>query len=349
MQLISGAGMFSQPEGDAHWVEQLRVPDLSVGTYSIRAGGTDDQSPHTEDEIYAITAGRATLVSGGDSAQVGPGTVVYVPAFEEHRFTEITEDFAALVFFAPAEEARASAASLLAAAEDAMAEAGFRTGDFGRAGELIAAAQAAAAHSGDERAAAHAKDLLGLILHYQNITVLMAGGQLPDADITAEQQAFADALAEWTELGDPSGMARSLFGLGLVQQVLMRDWAAAMPLFWQALDLGYRADLYTRSEVHRHVGFYYSVEAGQPAEAVRHLRLSLEYREALGDPRRIPSGLVALGEAELAAGNPERAVELLREAVVRARAARLLPARIESAEQALAEAEVAAATATAQD
>jgi hypothetical protein len=50
-----------------------------------------------------------------------------------------------------------------------------------------------------------------------------------------------------------------------------------------------------------------------------------------------------LGEAELAAGYPERAVELLREAVAKARAAGLLPARIESAEQALAEAEVAAA------
>jgi mannose-6-phosphate isomerase-like protein (cupin superfamily) len=341
MQLISGAGIFTPPEGDAHWVEQLRVPDLSVGTYSIRAGGTDDQSPHTEDEIYAITAGRATLVSGGETAQVGPGTVVYVPAFEEHRFTEITEDFAALVFFAPAEEARAPADALLVAAEDAMAEAGFRTGDFDRARNLVAAARNEADRSGDDRARARATSLFGLILHYQNISVLMDGGQLPADQVGAERQAFAEALAESTRLGDPAGMAGALFGLGLVHQVLDHDWAAAMPYFWQALDLASRADLYTQSEVHRHVGFYYLVEAGQPAEAVRHLRRSHELREALGDPRRIPSGLVVLGEAELAAGNPERAVELLREAVARARAARLLPARIESAEQALAEAEVA--------
>ena len=90
---------------------------------AFRRGGTDDQSPHTEDEIYVITAGRATLTGGGDSAPVGLGDVAYVAAAEKHRFVDITEDFAALVFFAPAEEARGSAEALLAAAEDAMAKA----------------------------------------------------------------------------------------------------------------------------------------------------------------------------------------------------------------------------------
>jgi len=109
MQVISGGGKFTAPAGGAtaHWVEQLRVPDLSVGTYSIPRGGVDEQVPHTEDEIYVITAGRARLQAGHDSAQVGPGAVIYVPAGEVHRFTDIAEDFAALVLFAPAEESRA--------------------------------------------------------------------------------------------------------------------------------------------------------------------------------------------------------------------------------------------------
>jgi mannose-6-phosphate isomerase-like protein (cupin superfamily) len=123
MQLIRGAGRLTPPAGGAgvHWVEHLRVPDLSVGTYSIPVGGTDTQQPHTEDEIYVITAGRATLVAGpgaialdgGDPADtatqrqpVAPGAVVYVAAGEVHRFVEITADFAALVLFAPAEESR---------------------------------------------------------------------------------------------------------------------------------------------------------------------------------------------------------------------------------------------------
>jgi quercetin dioxygenase-like cupin family protein len=37
---------------------------------------------------------------------VGPGSVIYVAAGEEHRFTDVTEDLAALVLFAPAEGAR---------------------------------------------------------------------------------------------------------------------------------------------------------------------------------------------------------------------------------------------------
>jgi quercetin dioxygenase-like cupin family protein len=108
MQLIDDAGRLTRTaDGSAHWTEQFRVPDLSVGTYSIPVGGTDDQSPHTEDEIYVITAGQATLTAGPDGGQrlaVSPGSVVYVAAGEVHRFVDITEDLAALVLFAPAEE-----------------------------------------------------------------------------------------------------------------------------------------------------------------------------------------------------------------------------------------------------
>ncbi len=110
MQVIGGAGDFTGPPAGetVTWLEHLRVTDLSVGTYSIPAGGTDEQSPHTEDEIYVVMTGRATLESAGDRAEVRPGTVVYVPAGEVHRFTDIAEDLAAVVFFAPAEYSRAA-------------------------------------------------------------------------------------------------------------------------------------------------------------------------------------------------------------------------------------------------
>ena len=113
MKVISGAGQFTPPAGQDtnHWVEQLRVTVLSVGTYSIPRDGIDDQVPHTEDEIYVITAGRAVLEAGGDSVPVGPGSVVYVAAGEEHRFTGVTEDLAAIVVFAPAEGARSPGSS----------------------------------------------------------------------------------------------------------------------------------------------------------------------------------------------------------------------------------------------
>lgn len=108
MQLIEGAGRFSRSAESTHWVEHLRVPDLSVGTYSIPAGGTDDQEPHTEDEIYVVISGRAVFEAGQDRVTVGPGSVLYVAAGEVHRFTEVTEDLATVVLFAPAEGARSS-------------------------------------------------------------------------------------------------------------------------------------------------------------------------------------------------------------------------------------------------
>ena len=230
---------------------------------------------------------------------------------------------------------------LLAAGDEALAEAGFRTGDFSRARELLTAAHAEAARNPDMSVQASALDLLGMLAHYENITRLMSGSAVPAGDVDAEERLFRSALACWGQAGDEAGSAQSLFGLGLVFQVLHSDWITAMPYYWQALGLitEGRGSLYLRSEVHRHVGFYFLVEAGQPAEAVRHLQLSLDLREELGDVRRIPSGLVALAQAELEAGGRERAVSLLRRAVTDARAAGLLAARIEDAERVLAEAE----------
>jgi len=106
VHVVTGAGEFVAA-GEAHWVEQFRVPDLSVGTYSIPVGGVDEQSPHTEDEIYVCTGGRATLRTPSGDAAMSPGVVVYVPAGEEHRFVDVTEDLSLFVLFAPPEGARA--------------------------------------------------------------------------------------------------------------------------------------------------------------------------------------------------------------------------------------------------
>ena len=107
MQIITGAGTWTDPAGAAnHWVEHLRVADLSIGTYCIPAGGHDDQRPHTEDEIYVVTAGRASIVTPDGTAEVAPGSVIFVPAGEQHRFEDVTEDLALLVVFGPAYRSR---------------------------------------------------------------------------------------------------------------------------------------------------------------------------------------------------------------------------------------------------
>jgi mannose-6-phosphate isomerase-like protein (cupin superfamily) len=106
VKILTGAGTYVACPS-SHWDEHLEVPHLSCGTYSLPAGGSDPQTPHTEDELYVVTRGRATLWTPGGTAEVRAGDVAFVPAGEEHRFVDILEDFAALVVFGPAEYSRA--------------------------------------------------------------------------------------------------------------------------------------------------------------------------------------------------------------------------------------------------
>jgi tetratricopeptide (TPR) repeat protein len=242
-----------------------------------------------------------------------------------------------------------AARQLCAAGEEALAEAAFRTGEFSDAGELFGKALARAGRDGDRQAEALAVGGLGMARHYACIALLADGLVPADADVAAEEELMRGALGIWREIGDPAGTAMALFGVGLVLQVLRGDWDAAMACFWPAFGLAEAVeesgDLYGRSEIHRHLGFYYLARDVRPREAVRQLGHSLALRERLGDPRRIPSALVALGEAEVAAGNPQRAVELLSRAVTLAREAGLLPWRIQDAAQNLRQAEAALAAA----
>ncbi len=238
-----------------------------------------------------------------------------------------------------------AARALCAAADEALTEASFLTADFTEAERLFAEARDSAAADGDRESEALAVTGLGLTSHGRNVFQLASGETLSDADIDGEDELMRRALAAWAETGNAAGTARALFGVSLVYQVLRGDWDGGMPYLWQAFGLAEAAedsgDLYGASEIHRHVGFYYLYKDVRPAEAVRRLGYSLALRERLDDLRRLPSALVALGQAELAAGEPRRAAEHLYRAAELARAGGLLPWRIQDAEQTLAAAEAA--------
>ena len=107
MEELSEAGR--PPAGGAEaawWREHLRTDDLSIGTYAIPAGGEDPQEPHTEDEVYVVSSGRAVLSGPDGEVAVGPGSVVFVAAGEEHRFERVEEDLVLIVIFGPAEGSR---------------------------------------------------------------------------------------------------------------------------------------------------------------------------------------------------------------------------------------------------
>jgi len=83
--------------------EFLRVATMSAGLYVLAAGATDPQRPHHEDELYYVLRGKAHFRAGDEDREISAGSVLFVAAEVEHRFYDIAEDLAVLVFFAPAE------------------------------------------------------------------------------------------------------------------------------------------------------------------------------------------------------------------------------------------------------
>jgi quercetin dioxygenase-like cupin family protein len=101
---------FAVTEIDAQRVESgklyrefLRVPAMSAGLYVLPAGASDPQRPHHEDEMYYVVRGKARFKAGEKDQKISAGSLLFVAAEMEHRFYDISEELAILVFFAPAE------------------------------------------------------------------------------------------------------------------------------------------------------------------------------------------------------------------------------------------------------
>ena len=104
MQAYELAQLISQRiSSNKLYLEFLKVPDLSMGLYVLPAGGTDPQSPHTEDEVYYVVSGKAQILVAEENRDVQAGSIVYVEKNVAHRFHSIEEELTVLVFFAPAE------------------------------------------------------------------------------------------------------------------------------------------------------------------------------------------------------------------------------------------------------
>lgn len=86
------------------FAEFFRAPSgtLSLTIARWPAGATDDQRPHSEDEVYYVVSGTAVLTVAGERVAIAPGSVAYVAAGAEHRFVEIEDDLETLVFWSPA-------------------------------------------------------------------------------------------------------------------------------------------------------------------------------------------------------------------------------------------------------
>jgi quercetin dioxygenase-like cupin family protein len=104
MQTFNLSSLVAESErGNQRWHEFLRVASLSMGLYRLKAGQADEQQPHTEDEVYLVIGGKASIRADGQEQVVLPGSLIFVERTVDHRFVHITEDLTVLVFFAPPE------------------------------------------------------------------------------------------------------------------------------------------------------------------------------------------------------------------------------------------------------
>src|SRR5438445_11677481 len=85
------------------YLEFLRVPSLSMGLYVLPAGGTDPQTPHTEDEVYYIVSGEAVISVGAEEHKWRRGGLENVTAKCRHRFQQFGSNIGVRYFLAPAD------------------------------------------------------------------------------------------------------------------------------------------------------------------------------------------------------------------------------------------------------
>jgi mannose-6-phosphate isomerase-like protein (cupin superfamily) len=86
--------------GDPTWITLFEHGSLEIEIYRPR--GVDAQTPHDQDEVYVVIAGKGDFVVDGRRQPFEPGEVLFVRANVPHRFENFSADFATwVVFYGP--------------------------------------------------------------------------------------------------------------------------------------------------------------------------------------------------------------------------------------------------------
>ena len=84
------------PQGE-RFVTAFEHGSLTVEVYAPR--GTDPQKPHTRDEVYIVVEGNGDFLTAQGRQPFGPTDLLFVPAGEEHRFENFSDDIVVWVIF----------------------------------------------------------------------------------------------------------------------------------------------------------------------------------------------------------------------------------------------------------
>jgi mannose-6-phosphate isomerase-like protein (cupin superfamily) len=75
----------------------IETPDIQVRHYEPK--GTDTQVPHDQDELYFVISGTGQFERSGARVSFKAGDMLFVAAYETHRFVDFSGDFATWVLF----------------------------------------------------------------------------------------------------------------------------------------------------------------------------------------------------------------------------------------------------------
>ena len=135
-----------------------------------------------------------------------------------------------------------------------------------------------------------------------------------DRDDAAERALFEQAAGLYQALGDPRGEGEATVWIGIVQQVLLGDDDAAVPLLESGAALAERAgDALTRSYALRHLGIA-AHRAGRLDDARAHLEASTELRRSLAFDAGVAANLVGLAYIAAAQDRADAVEAILDEA-----------------------------------
>ena len=96
IRLVGARSGIPGPAGE-HSVSLLHRGTLNVKlSLPVRP---NQQTPHTQDEVYVIIRGRGILVHDGRSDSFEAGDLLFVAAGTEHHFEDFTDDLAVWVMF----------------------------------------------------------------------------------------------------------------------------------------------------------------------------------------------------------------------------------------------------------
>ena len=88
------------PDAELPFALAGQTGSMTVLLYAPK--GEDNQTAHSQDEIYIVQKGTAELETESGLFALGPGDTAFVPAGMDHRFKSFSADFATwAVFWGP--------------------------------------------------------------------------------------------------------------------------------------------------------------------------------------------------------------------------------------------------------